>query len=63
MLIMSTSTKQRVTLFLSPALILQARAQAIVENQTLTELISSALESYLPEEIIIKKAITSDKSK
>jgi hypothetical protein len=53
---MTSTTKQRVTLFLEPALIKQARAQAIVEDTTLTTLVEKALSIYLPVEIIIKKA-------
>jgi hypothetical protein len=53
---MSTDTKQRVTIFMHPALAKQARAQAVVEDSTLTELIEKALIKYLPIETIIKKA-------
>jgi hypothetical protein len=53
---MTSTTKQRVTIFLEPALIKQARAQAIVEDTTLTTLVEKALSIYLPVEIIIKKA-------
>jgi hypothetical protein len=52
---MTTKRKQRITLFLNPALITHARAQAIVEAINLTELVEKALVQYLPEEIIIKK--------
>ena len=52
---MSTSKKQRVTLFLIPALLTHARAQAIVEGRTLTELAEIALVKYLPKETVIKK--------
>lgn len=47
--------KQRVTIFLDPALLTHAKAQAIVEGKTLTELVQAALVKYLPAETIIKK--------
>jgi hypothetical protein len=50
----STST-QRVTVFLKPALLKQARAQAIVEDMTLTQLVGKALIGYLPVVTAIKK--------
>jgi hypothetical protein len=53
--IMTTRNKQRVTLFLNPSIVIQARAQAVVENITLTSLIEKALLNYLPKETIIKK--------
>lgn len=52
---MSISTKHRVTLFLIPALLTHARAQAIVEGRTLTELVEVALIKYLPMKTIINK--------
>jgi hypothetical protein len=52
---MPSTTKQRVTLFINPALLTQARAQAIVEGKTLTALVQTALVNYLPSETIIKK--------
>ena len=39
-----------------PALAKHARAQAVVEDLTLTILIEKALIKYLPKETIIKKA-------
>ena len=48
--------KQRVTLFLNPKLLRHARAQAVLEDITLTELVKKALIDYLPEEIVIKKS-------
>jgi len=47
--------KQRITLFLNPAIAKHARAEAIVEDLTLTEIVEKALISYLPKETIIKK--------
>lgn len=51
-----TNTKQRITLFVHPSILKQARAQAVVEETTLTRLVEKALVGYLPEEIILKKA-------
>ncbi len=52
---MTTNDTQRVTLFLKPAITKQARAQAIIEDITLTKLIERALIQYLPKETVIKK--------
>jgi len=56
---MSTN-KQRVTLFLDPNLIKIARAQAVLDELTLTDLVEKSLSQYLPEEIVIKKSEKSD---
>jgi hypothetical protein len=47
--------KQRVTVFLHPDLLKHAKAQAIIEDITLTSLVERALIDYLPKETIIKK--------
>lgn len=52
---MTTNDKQRVTLFIKPSIVKHARAQAIVEDLTLTSLVEKALIDYLPKETIIKK--------
>ena len=52
---MTTNKKQRVTLFINPEIAKQARAQAVVEELTLTSLVEKALISYLPKETVIKK--------
>jgi len=53
---MSTTTqKQRVTLFINRFVVIHAKAQALVENTTLTSLVEKAMVAYLPSEIIIKK--------
>jgi len=52
---MLKNNKQRVTLFLNPKLLLHARAQAVIEDITLTKLVEKSLVDYLPSEIIIKK--------
>lgn len=52
---MTTTDKRRLTLFINPAIIKQARAQAIVEDLTLTKLVERALITYLPKETVIKK--------
>lgn len=52
-----TNNKQRVTLFVNPSILKQARAQAVVEERTLTSLVEKALIKYLPKVTIIKKAV------
>ena len=52
---MTSIKKQRVTLFLIPALLTHARAQAVVEGRTLTDLVERALIKYLPKKTVIKK--------
>ncbi|EKD52760.1 MAG: hypothetical protein ACD_61C00248G0001 [uncultured bacterium] len=52
---MATNDKQRVTLFLNPKLLKHARAQAVIEDLTLTSMIEKVLIKYLPEEIVIVK--------
>lgn len=54
---MTTMGKQRVTLFLNPAITKQARGQAVVEEISVTTLVEKALIMYLPKETIIKKAV------
>ena len=53
----NNSAKQRVTIFLNPDLLKHAKAQAILEDMTLTALIERALVGYLPKETVIKKPI------
>lgn len=52
---MSTDTKKRLTIFLNPAIIKHARAEAVLEDLTLTQLVEKALIQYLPKETVIKK--------
>lgn len=52
---MTTGIKQRVTLFIDPSIAKHARAQAVVEDLTLTNLVERALIQYLPKETIIRK--------
>ena len=40
---------------MNPSIAKHARAQAVVEDSTLTELVEKALIEYLPQETIIKK--------
>jgi hypothetical protein len=54
---MTSNKKQRVTLFISRDIIKHARAQAVVEELNLTELVENALINYLPTETVIKKVI------
>ncbi len=51
----TNTTKHRLTLFLNTSIVKHARAQAIIEDITLTKLFEKALLAYLPSEIIIKK--------
>jgi hypothetical protein len=53
---MTKNDKQRVTLFLNPSLLKQARMQAIVEDISLTALIEKILTKYLPKETKLKKS-------
>jgi len=46
--------KQRITLFVNPSIVKHARAQAVFEEITLTNLVERALTSYLPKETVIK---------
>jgi len=52
---MTNDDKQRVTLFLNPKILKHARAEAVVEDLTLTSLVENALTAYLPKETVIKK--------
>ncbi|HJY98407.1 MAG TPA: hypothetical protein VJ227_01695 [Patescibacteria group bacterium] len=47
--------KQRVTLFVNPSILKQARAQAVVDELSLTALVEKALVNFLPKETVIKK--------
>ena len=52
---MATNNKYRLTLFINPAITTHAKAQAIVEGTSLTNLVERALISYLPKKTVIKK--------
>jgi hypothetical protein len=52
---MTTKDKQRVTLFLHPDILKHAKAQAVIEELTLTSLVERALIKYLPKTTIINK--------
>lgn len=52
---MTTNIKKRVTLFLNPEIAKQAKAQAVIEELSLTALVEKALINYLPRETVIKK--------
>lgn len=56
---MSTSTKQRTTLFLDKNLLKQARAEAVIQSITLTSLVEKLLIKCLPDKTVIKKPIIS----
>jgi len=47
--------KQRITIFMDPAIAKHAKAEAVIEEITLTELVENALLNYLPKETVIKK--------
>ena len=53
---MTTNNKQRVTLFIAPSLAKHAKAQAIIDGLTFTNLVEKALINYLPKKTVIKKA-------
>jgi len=53
----TSNSKQRVTLFLNPKLLIQTKAQAVIEDLTITHLVEKALISYLPDEVVIKKPL------
>lgn len=55
---MPNDNTQRVTLFINSDLVKHAKAQAIVEDKTLTKLVEGALVKYLPKETLIKKAVS-----
>lgn len=52
---MTSIKSQRITLFINPYISKQAKAQAIIEDMTLTNLVEKALIQYLPKETVIKK--------
>jgi len=52
---MTTNNKQRVTIFINPSIVKHAKAQAVVEELSLTHLVERALINYLPKETVIKK--------
>ena len=51
----SDNMKQRVTLFVNPSILKQAKAQAVVDELSLTALVEKALTNYLPKETVIRK--------
>ena len=57
---MTNNNRQRITLFLVPAIVKQAKAQAVIEELSLTALVERALIKYLPKETVIKKAVRTD---
>lgn len=54
---MTTNDTKRTTLFLNPNILKHAKAQAVIEEISLTTLIEKSLIKYLPEQTVIKKAI------
>ena len=58
--LLRNNPKQRVTLFINPAILKHAKAQAIVDEITLTSLVEKALVNYLPKKTVIKKLQTNE---
>ncbi len=54
---MTNNNKQRLTLFINPAIAKHAKAQAVVDELSLTALVEKALINYLPKETVIKKPV------
>ncbi|MEK7504420.1 MAG: hypothetical protein AAB550_02890 [Patescibacteria group bacterium] len=54
---MAANNKQRLTLFVNPELAKQAKAQAIIDDLTLTTLVEKSLIAYLPKVTIIRKVV------
>lgn len=52
---MITKKTQRVTVFINPSIVKQAKTQAIIEELSFTKLVEKALIKYLPTATIIKK--------
>lgn len=52
---MTTNDRQRITLFINPSIAKHAKAEAVVEELSLTALVEKALINYLPKETVIKK--------
>ena len=52
---MTTNDKQRVTIFLNPSITKHAKAQAVLEELSLTALVEKALIKYLPKKIVIRR--------
>lgn len=52
---MTNEKIQRVTLFIKPEIIKHAKAQAVLDETSLTKLVEKALINYLPKETVIKK--------
>ena len=59
---MSLQNKKRITLFLTPEIVKQAKAQAVIEELSLTSLVERALINFLPKETVIKKAVVTAKT-
>lgn len=55
---MTTTHKQRLTLFINPAIVKHAKAQAVVDGCSLNDFVETALMKYLPTETVIKKVVS-----
>jgi hypothetical protein len=51
---MTNNNKRRVTVFIDPDLLKQSKAEAIIKEISLSELIEKSLINFLPKETIIK---------
>lgn len=60
---MATTDKQRLTLFINPSVAKHAKAQAVLEELSLTNLVEKALINYLPKVTIVKKIDIKSNSK
>lgn len=53
----SSSTKKRLSVYLKSSILKHAKANAVIEELTLTDLVEKALVAYLPKLLIIKKPL------
>ena len=51
---MTPQINKRVTIFINPSIVKQAKAQAISDGVSLTNLVEKSLISYLPKETVFK---------
>lgn len=52
---MTTNDRQRITLFINSSIAKHAKAQAVIEEMSLTSLVEKALIGYLPTKTVIEK--------
>jgi hypothetical protein len=51
----TTEEKRRTTIFIKPSIVKHARAQAVVDDTTLSCIVERALLKYLPKVTVIEK--------